>query len=402
MNKTLFNWEDSIHKKVFFVYSTIQGYLTILGWELNKKDKNCTLKVEYNDNIYYINSLYFKKCGLSKIFNFKPFEFKYNIGVSIINEKKDIVVTDRKREYIEKRKSYRSLYKYTCNVCGFKCGEHYKNGEYQKEYWADEASFINSGCLCCTKQIVVQGINDIATTDPWMIPIVGNEIAQKYSHGSTKSIFPICPNCGKNKSKKLTLGKIYSRSGFSCSCSDKVPFGEKFMSNFLYNMNVDFISEYSKINEEWCDKYRYDFFFKLNGEKYIVETHGMQHYQDSTGWNSNTKTLEEEQENDRLKKELALSNGIKEENYIVIDTRYDSLEWIRNSMLSSQLNKLFNLITVDWNCIMSQSIKSLVVEIVKYVSSNPNYKKIDLVKKFNTGYITINSYLNQAKECELL
>ena len=37
-------------------------------------------------------------------------------------------------------------------------------------------------------------------------------------------------------------------------------------------LNIDFIKEYSKTNDMWCSKYRYDFYFKLNNEKYIVET----------------------------------------------------------------------------------------------------------------------------------
>jgi hypothetical protein len=62
-------------------------------------------------------------------------------------------------------------------------------------------------------------------------------------------------------------------------------------------------------------------------------------------------SLEEVQTNDKSKKELAIKNGIKKENYIVIDCRKSELEWIRdnkNGILSSKLNKLLDLNRIDW------------------------------------------------------
>jgi len=57
------------------------------------------------------------------------------------------------------------------------------------------------------------------------------------------------------------------------------------------------------------------------------------------------RAVEEEIENDRIKKELDINNGIKEENYIVIDCRCSDVDFINNN----KLNSLFDLSKIDWN-----------------------------------------------------
>lgn len=87
-------------------------------------------------------------------------DYKYEIGKCIHDNKRDFVITNRykqdsvrKNGYIEKIKRY-NLH---CNICG-----------------ADVSlsqSQLDKGtqCPCCTNKQVVIGINDIPTTDPWMI-----------------------------------------------------------------------------------------------------------------------------------------------------------------------------------------------------------------------------------------
>ena len=52
------------------------------------------------------------------------------------------------------------------------------------------------------------------------------------------------------------------------------------MSNVLNYLNIDFKTQVSKNTFNWCKNYRYDFYFELNNEKYIIETHGGQHYEE--------------------------------------------------------------------------------------------------------------------------
>ena len=139
--------------------------------------------------------------------------------------------------------------------------------------------------------------------------------------------------------------------GLSCFCNDGISYVEKFMYNALKQLDIKFSTQLSKTVFKWCDKYRYDFYFEYNNKQYICEINGLQHYEESfknVKSNRNRRTLKEEQKNDKLKKELALKNDIKEDNYIVIDCRYSELEWIKEHILNSNLAKIFDLSNIDW------------------------------------------------------
>ena len=199
----------------------------------------------------------------------------------------------------------------------------------------------------------------IYVTNPEMIKYFVNiEDTYKYSYGSHKKVLCKCPICGFEK--EIRISSLY-KYGFSCPrCSDGISYPEKFMINLLKQLNIKFIWQYSKTNKEWCNKYRYDFYFEKDGQEYMIETNGEQHYKDGKGkWGS----LKEIQQNDKNKFKLAINNGIKPKNYIVIDCRKSELEWIKNNILNSRLNEIFNLSSVNWNNIGEKSEKSLVKEV---------------------------------------
>lgn len=87
-----------------------------------------------------------------------------------------------------------------------------------------------------------QGINDIPTTDSWMIDYFqgGLEEAKMYHSGSTKKIYPKCPTCGRIHNKQVSIVNIRNQ-GFQCTCSDGIKYPEKFMINFLEQCGVNFI-----------------------------------------------------------------------------------------------------------------------------------------------------------------
>ena len=98
--------------------------------------------------------------------------------------------------------------------------------------------------------------------------------------------------------------------------------------------------------------------------------------------------------NDKNKKELAIENGIKPENYIVIDCRYSELEFIKNNILHSRLNEIFDLNNIDWIKIGQDSEKSLVKEVCDYWHlhneiNNEGLTTTDLEKVFKLGKSTI-------------
>lgn len=77
----------------------------------------------------------------------------------------------------------------------------------------------------------------------------------------------------------------------------------------------------------------------------VIEAQGSQHYKNSQ-WSS----LEYQQQNDKIKKDLAISNGIK--NYIQLDCKNSDFKYMKQSILNNdEINKIFNLSEIDWNTI---------------------------------------------------
>lgn len=327
-------------------------------------------------------------------------DFIYNIGQILKDEKRDLTIMNRKCDYGRDNK-LKKYYKYKCNKCGFSSGEHYKNGEYIKEFWSEENNLKKgSGCPCCCSSplVVVTDINSIWITAKWMCNLgVSEEDAKKYTSCSNKKITVICPSCGEEK--KMTINNIYNYRSINCGkCSDNFTYPERFMINVLNQLNMRFEMQYSP---NWAKPKRYDFYIpSLNT---IIETHGKQHYEDVK--RRSARTLEEEQSNDKYKKELALANEI--DKYIIIDCRYSNYEWIKNSILNSQLAQLFDLSKIDWVKCEKASLPNLIKEVCDYWNSKEDWETTSTIANNNSWGIksssTISRYLkkgNNLNWCE--
>ena len=54
----------------------------------------------------------------------KEINWKYNIGDRIVDDKRDLTITEQ--IYLNNNKGDKvKYYKYKCNKCGFDCGEHF-------------------------------------------------------------------------------------------------------------------------------------------------------------------------------------------------------------------------------------------------------------------------------------
>ena len=168
--------------------------------------------------------------------------------------------------------------------------------------------------------------------------------------------------------------------------SDGISIPEKFMWNMLKELNIEFKTQLNKRDFEWCQNYKYDFYIpSLN---MVVETHGKQHYKESI-WGS-SRTLEEEQLNDRLKKELALNNNIK--NYVVVDCRKSELDWLKESVIK-ELGNYFDLSNINWGLVWNNSLKNLVYEVKRLVEEGKTNEQI--VEILDISEITIMRYKKQ-------
>lgn len=185
----------------------------------------------------------------------------------------------------------------------------------------------------------------------------------------------------------MNIGHLTER-GFSCpKCSDGISYSEKFVYNLLKNLSVVFKKEKTF---DWSQNKRYDFYIpKLSC---IIEVHGLQHYF-YTGF---SRSLEEEQENDKLKEQLAKENGIK--HYIILDCRKSEMEWVKNSILNSQLNELFDLSNINWKEIDYNSNGSLFIKFyVLFKEKIPLNKIIDQLEIHET---TAYKYLRKINKID--
>ena len=144
--------------------------------------------------------------------NKKSIDWKNSIGEKVCfvyNEINDyIVITDYNNAMLTIK--YKNFHSYNININGFvKC----RLGVY---------------------------LNNIVICSPWMIPYFqgGYDEAKLYSANSSKRIYPVCPDCGRVKSKSNSINSIYVGHSIGCSCSDSVKFPNKLMFNILEQLKI--------------------------------------------------------------------------------------------------------------------------------------------------------------------
>ena len=262
-------------------------------------------------------------------------EFKCEIGDNLKDEKRDITIIGREyrqRIHTDGKSIINDKWdKYKCNKCGW------------DEGWVVESALLKQkqGGGCCYGKVVVENINSIWATDRWMCDLgLSEQDAKTYTSRSGKKVVVTCPNC--KKQKEMRIADIYAYKSVCCKhCSDGVSYPEKFVQEFLNQLNVEYKKEYCP---SWSNKKRYDFYIKSCNT--IIEANGKQHYDGSFSRTKRGRGLSEEQENDKIKHELAMKNGI--DRYVVLDCRNSNINWIKNSILKSELNKIFDLTNIDW------------------------------------------------------
>lgn len=376
------DWKNSIGYKCKFKYDDVEGEVEIVDYN------NSKLTIKYLDyDLFEINTGHFRKCKLGELLNKNTKNFKIKNGTIIKDDKRDLTIIDR--EYRIKNKNNGSkvnekYYKYHCNKCG-------------NEDWIEESHLLNyGGCNACCKspQKVVLGINTIWDKARWMCDLgVSKEDAKKLPPNYNKKIKVICPNCGKEK--YTSPNAIHSNKSICCSCGDGTSYPEKFVISLLNQLNINYITQYSP---NWSNNKRYDFYFELDNKKYIIETHGLQHYTEN-GFNAHKENrLRNERQNDKYKKEIALTNGIN--TYIELDCRKSKLEYIKNSIINSELNKTFDLSNIDWLKCEEFALNNRIKEVCDYwkLHNNENNEELttgDLGKIFNLNSATISNYLKR-------
>lgn len=254
-----------------------------------------------------------------------------------------------------------------------------------------------SGCSVCNGKIVKIGYNDIWTTAPEVAKLLLNpEDGYKVTKCSDKYMDFLCPTCKNILNRAI---KTVYTNGLCCPCcSERISYPERFLINFLKQLNEDFKTQktfkWSKNievdNKKICGTKIYDFY--INNKNIIIETHGKQHYTENSFFTLSNRTLFDEQENDRLKEQLAKDNNIN--YYIILDCRESNLEWIKNSILNSKLNNLYDLSIINWDQCHEYAISSKIKEAADLY--NNNFKRKEIAKIMHISKATVTKYLREA------
>ena len=149
-----------------------------------------------------------------------------------------------------------------------------------------------------------------------------------YVNNSTKLIIT-CPKHGDFEQVPISHLK-----GFGCnSCSESK--GEKIISMYLTNYNIDFIRQ-KKFDDCVGIKYQLPFDFYIPSLNTCIEFDGIQHFQPVEHFGG-LESYEQLKKNDKIK------NDYCEDNYInIIRIKYDQLDRI-NEILDNNLRTLINI-----------------------------------------------------------
>ena len=314
-------------------------------------------------------------------------KFKLEIGDKVNSYDRNLEIINR--EY-RPRISYKNgkpynknekWYKYKCLKCG-------------NEDWILETALCDNqhiGCNVCSTRPkkVVPGINDIPTTAPWMVKYFENpEDATKYCKTTKQKIDFVCPDCGRHHTK--AIGTVYANHNLSCPCQDGWSYPNKFMHSVLEQIAVNFETEKSF---DWSKGKIYDDYIEHNGLKIITEQHGKQHYEREI--NKNGRTIKEEQENDKIKHDLAIQNSI--DYYFVIDCRESTKEYIQNSILNSGLFSILNINPndIDFNKCDEFATSNMTKQICEYKNSHSDMTTKEIAKLFHISYKTANDWVKK-------
>jgi hypothetical protein len=353
------SWKNACGCIVPFQYQDICGDIEIIKYI---PPRHIDIAIQnYADNYRIAHTQI--SCGeLGGVLHKITSNFRYNAG-DIVNESLIILSSYMNGRY--------KAYKYQCLIDGYiGC--------------ITESSLCRgSGCLVCCNRVIMRGVNDIATTNPDMAELFWDKAhAYQHSEFSTCKDEFRCPRCGCKIDARIDN---VARYGLSCRrCGDGFSYPEKFVfnvlkqafklhSDILYNGNFetqkkfDWSKNILHNNQKLSGDKIYDFYISINNGL-LIETHGSQHFEDGLyHMRKRDRTLEEEQENDRIKYQIAIANGILPENYIVLDCRYSTVQYIKQSVMQSILPQILNFTEdqINWCECSEFAMSSRMIEACK-------------------------------------
>ena len=245
------------------------------------------------------------------------------------------------------------------------------------------------GCPFCAGNKVLKGFNDMWTTNPDMAKmLLDSDLGYKLSDGSNKIVDFVCPDCGT--SKKISPHQLGSY-GLACRvCSDGISYPNKFARALLKQLPVDNVKY--EWNPDWLKPYFYDNYFEYNGLSYILEMDGGLGH-GKVGFNSLNNDV------DGLQRDMVKDSLAKEHDLTVIriDCDYRDVmsrfEYIKNSILNSELSKMFELNFIDFDSCNQAATKSLSLQAANLYDKGLKIQEI--ANKLEVPYSTIYTWLKR-------
>jgi hypothetical protein len=358
-------------------------------------------KYVHEDGKYYCvkcaNKLFAsKKATKTKLKNSKSFYqwcydnlFKEEADIIISRWDNDLNVDENGNKLSPKDVSYNSQ---GLNGKGywFKCLDHPEHTSKLKRI----SNFVKG-----EKSLNCNQCNSISITNPELIKyLVNKEDAIKYSKGANNKILMKCSDCGYKKERSINT---LLRRGFGCNkCSDGVSYPNKFGFGFLdqiKNLNIILNFQTEKTFNWLKFKFKYqlrkgfiDFYFEINGREYGIEMDGGFHSKDNK---MNGQTKEESKFIDDEKDRLCREHKIK---IIRINSDKSEMEWIKNSIMNSELPKLlkFKEEDIDWLKCHEAGCKNIIKVVCgMWIKGTKNILKI--ANQIKVDKATIRKYLKQ-------
>lgn len=363
------DWSNSIGVKLHFIYQDIQDEFVIVGYNKEKR----TLSVNYKDGLFEIQTSNILKHAIGSLFGkcgSKLTGYKYEVGN--IYYDKEIISRNR----IKKKGIVSKNYTYKCIFDGYIGNQ-------------PESHIDKHKCPVCSENVIIPHVNGLQVKYPYIYKMIIDR--NKECLAQNDKAHWECPQC-KNINYTKIANLIHNKPSFPCVfCSDGISFPEKILRNVMKYVSDSFVVQASF---NWSDGRRYDVF----DNDIFIEIHGIQHYE-RTFETCGGRSLEEEQENDRLKEQLAFLYYKNIKDYIVIDARISDFEFIKENILKSNLKNYYNLSLVDWNEVYMNSLKSLVIQVAKFINDEMSINEISDAMKLDRH--TVRRYIKQAVDLKL-
>lgn len=235
------------------------------------------------------------------------------------------------------------------------------------EFYATPNNFISKGSRCplCSGHLIVSGVNDVKTIRPDVYDmLLDKSLGEIYGSRSNVKVDWVCPQCNKIVKAK-TFDKV-STYGLMCPhCSDGISYPNKFLHE-LFNQAINQLDYYeSEYSPDWIGRKRYDNYFIINNQQYIVEADGELGHGKNIHIHSKM-TLQETIDIDNYKDKMAVMHNIK---VIRIDVSRSNMSYIKKSIMNSELSSILDLSDVNWEKCNNRALSSKMMEVINLYNS---------------------------------